>query len=266
MRTRILSALALLFVLSMMLSVSVYASDLNQTVSTPTSAPVRYGDVPPESLNAALADLGPRVRKVPLTLADFDNPTSQWLWNNREFTDSALNCAAPGEAFAPNLTLLGYEFVFVYLGKTYVYRVPQDDLTKLRFCDVRYVDRLPTIPTAVPTVQFSATTAAFDPNATPGTTGNFTSDGTPQAVLDALSDLNTRLNTNLALTDLETGFNSWRWDPRTYTNDALECPRRGYTPIVGTFPGYIITLRYRGITYQYRASDTPQQVFLCRII
>lgn len=263
MRLKTLAALALLlFMLSLMFSVSVSASNAYQAAPTATSAPVRYGNIPPDTFTAALADLGKRVNKPALALADFDNPTSQWLWINREFTDSALNCAAPGEAFAPNVKMLGYEFVFVYLGKTYDYRVPQDDSTKLRYC--QYPDKLPTIPTAVPTTQSNTTNATVDPNAT--ITGNFTSNGTPQAVLDALADLNTRLKTNLALADLETGTNSWRWDARTYVNDALECPKTGYTPIVGTYNGFIITFVYKGITYQYRASDTPKQVFLCKLI
>jgi hypothetical protein len=264
MRTKALAAIVLLFVISMMLSASVSASDYHQAAPTATPAPARYGNYPPDTFVAALTDLGKRVGKANLALTDFDNPTSQWLWINREFTDSALNCAAPGEAFAPNLKLLGYEFVFVYLGKTYDYRVPQDDASKLRYC--QYPDKLPPLPTLAPTAQATTATtfnATLDPNATPGAN---TSNTTPQAVLDALADLNTRLKLNLALSDFETGTNFWRWDARTYTNDALECPKTGYTPIVGTYNGYIITFFYKGITYQYRASDNPKQVFLCKLI
>ncbi len=262
MRTKALAAIAMLFIMSMMFSMGVSASNAYQAAPTSTPAPVRFGNYPPDTFVTALNDLATRVKKPGLALADFDNATSQWMWINREFTDSALNCAAPGEAFAPNQKILGYEFVFVYLGKTYDYRVPQDDPSKLRFC--QFPDKLPVLPTLVPTSQataaFSATT---DPNATPGTTS---SNETPQAVFDALADLNTRLKTNLALSDFEVGINFWRWDARTYTNDALECPKTGYTPIEGTYNGFIITFFYKGITYQYRASDTPKQVFLCKLI
>lgn len=263
---RKLSLQSLLIALAVLLFVPSVLIDA-QTVTTPTPAPIRYGNIPPSTLNDAVADIGTRVGRT-ITLADFDNSKSGWIWLYREFKNSALDCAAPGEATTAVVTL-GYEYFFNLNGKTYDYRVPQGaDKTKLKFC--ANPDKLPTLPTPAPTQVFSNTTTTgttTNANGTPvASTGVFREDGTPEAVFDALADLSTRVGVTLAISDVSTGSTYWKWQGRDFVNDALECPKTGYTPITGTYAGYVITFLYKYQIYEYRASDNPKQVFLCRFL
>jgi hypothetical protein len=242
---------------------------------TATPAPGTQGSTtPPPTFNSALADLNKRLG-LQLTLASFDNPTSRWQWDYRVFSNTALDCAAPGQAFEIK-QVPGYEYYFLYLGRSYDYRITETgDASQLLYC--RYPDRLPTAPASLTTsltltpgasTGTTNTGALVDANGTPIANTSTTSGSTttPDAVNQALSLLNTRLKTTLTLNDLSTASTFWRWVPRDFTNDALECPRTGYTPIVGTYPGYVITFYYKGITYEFRAPQSDATAtFLCSI-
>lgn len=267
MRKRVLWLAALLLVFPSMLSFA----------QTATPAPsTNFGGTPPPTFNSALADLNSRLG-LQLTLADFDNPTSRWQWDYRVFSNTALDCAKPGEAFEIK-QVTGYEYYFLYRGRAYDYRIAEKaDASQLRFC--LYPDKLPTAPASLnasstltagtgATSGGTTTTGAVDANGTP-IANSSTSSGsttTPDAVNNALALLNTRLKTSLTLNDLSTPTTYWKWVPKDFTNDALNCPKTGYTPIAGTYPGYVITFYYKGITYEFRApQNDASAVFLCSI-
>ncbi len=238
--------------------------------ATPTPNPTGYGDAPPAALNTALADLNTRLNLQLNLETSFNDATSRWQWIERDYANTALDCANPGEAFAIK-GVRGYEFLFVYRNRTYDYRIAKDDpAAVLRRCF--YWDTLPTAPasaTAAATTQAvttsgGGTTTDISANGTPGASAAVRSDGTPEAVYTALGQLNTLLKTNLTLQDLSTATTAWKWVPQTFTDDALNCARSGYTPITGTYPGYLISLTYRGTVYEYRANQTdPTSTFLC---
>lgn len=80
----------------------------------------------------------------------------------------------------------------------------------------------------------------------------------PDAVARALADLNTRLGTNLALTDLD----DWRWSENVYQDASLGCPQEGVAAAQVVTTGYQVTLIYGGTAYDYRATDAGA-LFLC---
>ncbi len=81
----------------------------------------------------------------------------------------------------------------------------------------------------------------------------------PPVVQDALAALSTQLGTTLTISDLT----SWTWEQRNFPDTSLGCPRQGttYAPIATS--GYIVTLVYNGVQYDYRVSANRQVVFLC---
>ncbi len=87
---------------------------------------------PPEVINAALADLGRRL-ELNLTFESFNNPRSRWSWRYREYTNSQLNCPRAGQA-VDQIVTPGWQFIFVYQGRTFDYRVPLNDPSGLFLC------------------------------------------------------------------------------------------------------------------------------------
>jgi hypothetical protein len=81
----------------------------------------------------------------------------------------------------------------------------------------------------------------------------------PQAVYSALSDLSTRLGTNLALSDLA----AWSWSQQNFPDSSLGCPRPGlrYNQVVTN--GFQVLLTYNGVVYDYRVTADAATVFLC---
>jgi hypothetical protein len=234
----------------------------------PSMLAIGQGGLPPNTILDALADLSKRVGTTLDLRTSFNGSTSRWQWAFKKFSNTALDCPQAGEAYRVVETL-GYEYVFVYLGKLYDYRVPQGgDASQLRFCEnpIPVPSAFPTTPPAASTGTFVATVVNAQGTPISDTQRFLNSDGTPEAVTNALTDLNTRLKTSLTLQDLSVGAYSWRWDEVSYTNDALECPKRGYTPVPGTYAAYRIVFVYRYTRYEYRALiNSPQSVFLCSI-
>ncbi len=82
----------------------------------------------------------------------------------------------------------------------------------------------------------------------------------PDAVTRALADLNTRLGTNLALTDLA----DWSWSQSVYDDASLGCRLEGVAAAQVVTVGYQIILVHAGSSYDYRA-DEAGNLFLCTI-
>lgn len=81
----------------------------------------------------------------------------------------------------------------------------------------------------------------------------------PDAINKALADLSGRVNKNLTLSDLQ----SWRYEQINFPSTALGCPQAGsfYADVVT--PGYIFTLVYSGITYDYRVTVDQRFITFC---
>jgi hypothetical protein len=197
---------------------------------------------PPEAFNDALKDLSNRVGRT-LTLRDFDNPSSRWAWRGVDFSNSALDCPTPGEAVTAG-KVIGYQFIFVLRGRTYDYRVPVTDRTKLRLCTNASAGAKFDLPTV------AAATANTQP---------------PDSINAALADLNKRLNLNLTFADFDAPRSRWSWRYREFTNSQLNCPAPGQATDQIITPGWIYTFVYQGKTYEYRvALRDPSTLFLCR--
>lgn len=81
----------------------------------------------------------------------------------------------------------------------------------------------------------------------------------PQAVQDAVAALGQKLGRSLSLSDMA----NWTWEQKNFPDSSLGCPFPGQTyPQVAT-NGFIITLTYGGIIYDYRVSANRQLIFLC---
>jgi WD40 repeat protein len=81
----------------------------------------------------------------------------------------------------------------------------------------------------------------------------------PEVVTRALADLNARLGTNLAITDLD----DWRWSENVYDDASLGCAQEGTVAAQVVTIGYQITLVYGGTSYDYRADEAGTALFLC---
>ncbi len=90
---------------------------------------------PPAVINDALADLNRRL-ELNLTFDDFNAPRSRWAWRYREFTNSQLNCPSAGQA-VDRIVTPGWQFTFVYQGRTFDYRVPLNNPSGLFLCSGR---------------------------------------------------------------------------------------------------------------------------------
>lgn len=87
---------------------------------------------PPAVINAALADLSRRLETT-LTFESFNTPRSRWSWRYREYSNSQLNCPSPGQA-VDRIVTPGWQFIFVYEGRTFDYRAPLNDPSGLFLC------------------------------------------------------------------------------------------------------------------------------------
>jgi hypothetical protein len=75
---------------------------------------------PPDAINDALADLSARAGTT-VTLASLSN----WSWRQGNYPDTSLGCPQPGQTYVRKITN-GYQFLLVYNGATYDYRVSAD--------------------------------------------------------------------------------------------------------------------------------------------
>lgn len=82
--------------------------------------------------------------------------------------------------------------------------------------------------------------------------------GAPEQINAAYADLSQRLGV-----ELNTQNTNWRWEQQSFGDTSLGCPRIGevYSQVVT--PGYIFTITYNGITYDYRVSADQRIVRLC---
>ncbi len=80
----------------------------------------------------------------------------------------------------------------------------------------------------------------------------------PEPINDALAAISDLVGESVGLGDLS----GWRWTEQTYNDNALGCPGRagGEARFVR---GYAFTLVYRGVTFDYRASEDGSISFLC---
>jgi len=74
----------------------------------------------PSQLEFALQALSDQVGE-PVTVEDLDG----WQWNQTNYPDTSLGCPQPGQVYSQAVTS-GYQFVLVYQGQTYDYRVSED--------------------------------------------------------------------------------------------------------------------------------------------
>ena len=77
----------------------------------------------PSQLEFALQALSDQVGE-PVTVEDLDG----WQWNQTNYPDTSLGCPQPGQVYSQAVTS-GYQFVLVYQGQTYDYRVSEDGST-----------------------------------------------------------------------------------------------------------------------------------------
>lgn len=195
---------------------------------------------PPPAFEDALADLGRRLGRT-LTLADFNNPTSRWEWRGVDFADSSLECPRPGEAVVPG-RVVGYQFIFIFRGVRYEYRVALNDRNSLRLC---------TNPTG----------AIFEVTLPPRATANTEP---PAVINDALADLSRRLDVQLTFESFNNPRSRWSWRYREYTNSQLNCPRAGQAVDRVLTPGWQFIFVYQGRTFDYRVPlNDPAGLFLC---
>jgi hypothetical protein len=74
----------------------------------------------PDTIDAALSDLSKQVGKT-VTINDLDN----WTFSGELFPDTSLGCAQPGKIYSQVQTS-GVQFILVYQGVSYDYRVSAD--------------------------------------------------------------------------------------------------------------------------------------------
>jgi hypothetical protein len=79
-----------------------------------------FAQQPPDTINAALADLGKQLNKN-ITVQDLDN----WTFSGELFPDTSLGCPKAGQMYAQVQTS-GVQFILVYQGVSYDYRVSAD--------------------------------------------------------------------------------------------------------------------------------------------
>jgi hypothetical protein len=222
----------------------VYAALALLVVATPLiMSRAQDGGAQPQSFNDALADLGRRVGRT-LTLADFDNPTSRWEWRGTNYTDTSLQCPNPGEAVTP-ATVIGYQFIFVFRGRTYDYRVEVGKPATLRLCTNPTGATFELSP--LPTVE-----ARTEP---------------PPELQTAFQQVRERLelpNLNLD-TDFEDRTSRWSWRWRNFANSQLECPSQGVQVDRVATGGWQFIFVYLGRTFDFRMKNNdPTSLFLCR--
>ncbi len=85
-------------------------------------------------------------------------------------------------------------------------------------------------------------------------------DDTPTALINAaLADLSNRAGIQLTLNDLT----SWRWELNQYPDASLGCPQEGQVYAQALTMGYRIIFVYAGATFDYRATESGSNLFLC---
>ncbi|NLE50101.1 MAG: SH3 domain-containing protein [Chloroflexi bacterium] len=84
---------------------------------------VALAQTSPSQLEFALQALSNQVGQ-PITVEDLDG----WQWSQTNYPDSSLGCPQPGEVYTQVVTS-GYQFLLVYQGQTYDYRVSEDGNT-----------------------------------------------------------------------------------------------------------------------------------------
>ena len=77
----------------------------------------------PSQIDFALQDLSNRAGQ-PVTIEDLDG----WQWSQINYPDSSLGCPQPGQVYSQVISP-GYQFVLIYQGQTYDYRVSEDGST-----------------------------------------------------------------------------------------------------------------------------------------
>ncbi|HRE49323.1 MAG TPA: hypothetical protein PLD47_16475 [Aggregatilineales bacterium] len=88
---------------------------------------------PPDTFNLALQDLGTRVGKADITLADFDQPRYSWKWAYREFRNSQLECPKVGVT-TDGIVTPGWVYTFVWNRALYEYRAADVDTSNWFLC------------------------------------------------------------------------------------------------------------------------------------
>jgi len=74
----------------------------------------------PSQVDFALQDLSNRVGQS-ITVEDLDG----WQWNQSNYPDTSLGCPQPGQVYSQEISP-GYQFLLVYQGQTYDYRVSEN--------------------------------------------------------------------------------------------------------------------------------------------
>src|SRR5579859_2590190 len=82
----------------------------------------------------------------------------------------------------------------------------------------------------------------------------------PDTIIDAaFKDLSQRLGQNVTRSNVD----NWAWEEDIFPDTSLGCPAAGKTYTQGTTRGYKITIVYKKVTYDYRASHNGQTLILC---
>ncbi|MBN1679387.1 MAG: hypothetical protein JW966_03795 [Anaerolineae bacterium] len=93
-----------------------------------------------------------------------------------------------------------------------------------------------------------------------GTAGGALAQDIPDVVQLAINDLSARLGVQVSVSDLS----SWQWSQRTdFPDTSLDCPQPGQTYAQVISRGFVVSLVYNGVLYDYRVTNDKQSVFLC---
>lgn len=96
---------------------------------------------PPSQIEIALQDLSQRVgRTVAL------NDLTGWQWSQTLYPNTSLGCPQPDQVYSQVITS-GYQFLLVYQGQTYDYRVSEDGNIIILCTSVATGTPIPTVPT-----------------------------------------------------------------------------------------------------------------------
>ena len=114
---------------------------------------------PPSELDAAIAVLSRQVG-TPLTVDLLDSFT----WSGQTFADTSLNCPQPDQAYA-QIQTSGYQFLLVYQGQTYDYRVTTGGASVLLCVTASATAEATSGATAEVTPAVTETTAPVEPTA-----------------------------------------------------------------------------------------------------
>ena len=198
----------------------------------------------PESINAAVRDLGTRLG-ITLTLSDLD----QWNWEQNLFSDASLGCPAPDQMYAQVQTP-GYIFTMAYKGTTYKYHVSADQ-TIVVLCQSGVP--VPANATPVP----PPTNITPIPSATPTLEELYSNPLCPLPKPDEVPYMRTRLRTGITARATAGEANRLRDNPGLIGTQIGEIPG-GAAFVVQAGPQCVDNILWWQVDYDARWAGPPR--------